>query len=607
VTLLTDSGRWGLSSRLDSAGRVISRVVVLLIVAAGTRVLLGFLGQDLWYDEAYTLQGVDSLVGQRRYATFGVIRGFGPWDFDPNLTTGPAVTVPLAPVWWLTSGSLLAVRLAMLSVFLAYCAGTIALARTVTQSLALQSITLLPALIIAPEYLGFALGELPGATFIVWALVLSSRGRFGWSGLLLGLAVQAKLAFAPMVGVLVVVMVYQAIRRRSGRSAVRILVMTALPTLILEVWRLWTFGGISGYRRSIDEARSYIADQNLNLYGLWTDNDAHWTKIDNFVGLLPGVGWALFGGSLLIVVFVAVRSLVQQLKAVSRSARNAVTTPGAPQFAPVVGGVLVFIGWLTQSRQLGARQVVGVFLVCAPLALIEGRRALEALTERSRRVVVGLGASLAFLLALQPVLSNWSVDVDPVSQRQREVVKIIEETGTTSLLADGFWQYPEYQLLARVPAVQWVEPTGQLAIFGVAPRKYPVFLRGEPEDNCDAILLEEDDVTVCQPRVPNYEELAGVRIVAWGEQDAVLGETSNEQPNGYGGLWILVEPEDPVALRALQVFIDGVQIEVGQISDDGTVITTFVPPAVYRTPGRHVIELRNAISGQVIPVGEFTL
>jgi len=32
-----------------------------------------------------------------------------------------------------------------------------------------------------------------------------------------------------------------------------------------------------------------------------------------------------------------------------------------------------------------------------------------------------------------------------------------------------------------------------------------------------------------------------------------------------------------------------------------------VPPSVYRTPGRHVIELRNAISGQVTPVGEFTL
>ena len=607
MTLLTDAGRRGLSSRPESVGRVTSRVIALLTVAAGVRVLLGFFGQDLWYDEAYTLQGVDSLVGQRRYATFGVIRGFGPWDFDPNLTTGPAVTVSLAPVWWLTSGSLLAIRLAMLAVFVAYCAGIVMLARTVTQSPALQGIALLPALIIAPEHLGFALGELPGATFIVWALVLSSRGRYGWSGLLLGLAVQAKLAFAPMVGVLVVMMVFQAIKRRSGWSAVRILAMTALPTLTLEVWRLWTFGGINGYRRSIDEARSYIADQNLNLYGHWTDNDAHWTKIDNFVGLLPEVGWALFGGSLLIAVPVAVRSWVQQLKTARRSARDTVATFGVPRFAPVVGGIVVFIGWLTQSRQLGARQVVGVFLVCAPLALIEGRRAIEALTEGSRRVVVGLGASLAFLLALQPVLSNWSVDFDPVSPRQREVVNIIEENGTTSLLADGFWQYPDYQLLARVPAVQWVEPTGQLAIFGVAPRKYPVFVRGEPEDNCDVMLLEEPDVTVCQPRVPMYEELAGVRVVAWGEQDAILGETSNEQPNGFGGLWIVVEPEDPVALRALQVFMDGTQIEVGDVAEDGTVITALVPPSVYRTPGRHVIELRNAISGQVIPVGEFTL
>ncbi|MGA0299336.1 MAG: hypothetical protein ACO3OI_09675, partial [Ilumatobacteraceae bacterium] len=60
-------------------------------------------------------------------------------------------------------------------------------------------------------------------------------------------------------------------------------------------------------------------------------------------------------------------------------------------------------------------------------------------------------------------------------------------------------------------------------------------------------------------------------------------------------------------LRAMQVFMDGTQIEVGDVAEDGTVITALVPPSVYRTPGRHVIELRNAISGQVIPVGEFTL
>ena len=69
----------------------------------------------------------------------------------------------------------------------------------------------------------------------------------------------------------------------------------------------------------------------------------------------------------------------------------------------------------------------------------------------------------------------------------------------------------------------------------------------------------------------------------------------------------MVEPEDPVALRAIQVFVDGTQIEVGDIAPDGKVITALMPPSVYRTSGRHVIELRNAITGQVIPVGEFTL
>jgi len=601
---MTGLTRLGEVDRASAIGR---RVVIALTVVAGTRVLLGFLGQDLWYDEAYTLQGVDSLVGERRYATFGVIRGFGPWDFDPNLTTGPAVTVPLAPVWWMSGGSLFAIRLAMLGVFVAYCLGIVALTRTVTRSLVVQSAVLLPALIIAPEHLGFALGELPGATFIVWSLVLSTRGRHGWSGLLLGLAVQSKLAFAPMVAVIAAVMVFQAGRRRDWSRAVRLLLTTALPTFVFEAWRFWTFGGLAGYRRSIDEVRSYIADQNLNLYGHWTDNDAHWTKIDNFMGLLPGAGWILLASALMLVVLFAIRSRVAWWSSRRRSAGGGGAPLSVLSAGVLLGGVAVFLGWLTQSRQLGERQVVGVFLICAPVLLIQGCRAIKVVPQRALGVPRIVATLTTVIFAVHPVVSSWEFDVDPVSERQREVVQLIEETGATTLLADGFWQYPEYQILTRTPAVQWVAQTGQLAIFGVAPLKYPVFLKGEPEENCEEILLDEPDTLVCRPRVPDYDALADLQIVAWGEQDARLGQTSNEQPNGFGGLWIMIEPADPVALRALQIFIDDTQIEVGEISAEGAVITAFVPPSVYRTSGRHVIELRNVINGQVIPVGEFTL
>lgn len=581
--------------------------MIVLTVVAGTRVLLGFLGQDLWYDEAYTLQGVDSLVGEWRYATFGVIRGFGPWDFDPNLTTGPAVTVPLAPVWWISGGSLVAIRLAMLGVFVAYCLGIVALTRMVTRSIAVQSVVLLPALIIAPEHLGFALGELPGATFIVWSLVLSTRGRHGWSGLLLGLAVQSKLAFAPMVAVIAAVMVFQSGRRRDWSRAVRLLLTTALPTLVFEAWRFWTFGGLAGYRRSIDEARAYIAEQNLNLYGHWTDNDAHWTKIDNFLGLLPGTGWILLTGALVLVLLVAIRSRVARRSSGSRSAGGGGSPLSVLSAGVLAGGVAVFLGWLTQSRQLGERQVIGAFLVCAPVLLIAGCRAAKAVPQRALGVPRIVATLTTVIFAVHPVVSSWEFDVDPVSERQREVVRLIEETGATTLLADGFWQYPEYQLLSRHPALQWVAPADQIAVF----ERYHATLVGADLNAiataCDEILVRRDDVIVCRPKVPDYDALADLRVVAWGEQDARLGQTSNEQPNGYGGLWIMVEPEDPVALRAIQVFVDGSQIEVGDVAPDGKVITALMPPSVYRTSGRHVIELRNAITGQVTPVGEFTL
>lgn len=59
------------------------------------------------YDEAYNLQIVDSLVKGKGYASFGSFRGNGPWLFDPYITTGPIVLLPLSIIWKISNGSLI--------------------------------------------------------------------------------------------------------------------------------------------------------------------------------------------------------------------------------------------------------------------------------------------------------------------------------------------------------------------------------------------------------------------------------------------------------------------------------------------------------------------
>jgi hypothetical protein len=583
--------------------RLTAFLLTAFVLAALARVALQFIGHDLGFDEAYILQAVDSLVGTRRYASFGAARGFGPWDFDPNLTTGPTLTLLLVPIWWITSGSLVAIRLVMLAIFVTYCGGVFVLTRGLSFRWAATGLLLTPAILVAPAYLGGALGELPGSALFVWAFVAVRSGRFRLAACLVGLTVQAKLAFLTMaVGVLFPIFWSLRRSRIATRSEIlRLIGVALLPSMLFESWRFASLGGWSGYLNSIDELRAYVAEQNMDLFGGWTAGGRHLLKWNNFVALFPTPLWLLI--------------IVSALLCLSELMCRLVGKRGNLPFLPfdyeligaVVSGLVMFLGWWTQSVQDSPRQALAVVLVSVHSLLLFAARSVRT-WSRPVRFYLSLPIAFLGLLAVTSAFGGpWKADVNPVSRSHQEIATLIREEKATSLLARGWFQFPELQLLARIPAVQWIEPDGQVAILdgellyggGVSEREFLA--------SCDEVLLRVDWTVVCRPRVPDYAALRDVSVVTWGEQESRLGQTSNEQPNGFGGLWIMIEPEDPTALLALQVLIDGSQIEVGEISSDGSVITAFVPPSVYRTPGRHVIKLRNAITGQVIPVGEFTL
>ena len=583
--------------------RLASFLITAFVLAACARVALQFIGHDLGFDEAYILQAVDSLVGTRRYASFGVARGFGPWDFDPNLTTGPTLTLPLAPLWWVTSGSLVAVRLFMLAILLAYGAGLVVLTRGMSLRWALSGVVLLPAIFVASTHLGEALGELPGSALFVWAFVALRSGRFRVAACLVGLTVQAKLVFVTMALIVLVPVFWSLLRARqvTRTEVVRLIGLVSLPTMLFELWRLVSLGGVSGYRRSIDELRAYVTEQNVNMLGGWTSGGRHLLKWNNFVALLPGAMWLLILLSSLVGLYGILNRRVR------RGGGRPLETIDYALIGAVVSGIVMFLGWWTQSVQDPARQVLAVVLVAVPALFLFAARVVSMSPRRVSIALTPVAAALILFAFTSALAGSWKVDSNPVSRTQQEVLGLVRDEEVTSILASGWYQFPELQLLTRVPAVQWIQPSGQVAILDKQFRDGGDVADADFLNGCESILLRRPDIVVCRPRVPEYSELDDLTVVLWGERDVRLGETSNPQRNGFAGLWIIIQPEDPVALRAIQVLIDGSQVQVGEISDDGTVITALVPPSTYRTPGQHVIELRNAITGQLIPVGKFTL
>ena len=73
---------------------------MILLIAACVLLLLEVsyksVSVPIDYDEAYNLQVVDLLAKGQGYASYGALKGSGPWLFDPHITTGPVILGPLA-------------------------------------------------------------------------------------------------------------------------------------------------------------------------------------------------------------------------------------------------------------------------------------------------------------------------------------------------------------------------------------------------------------------------------------------------------------------------------------------------------------------------------
>lgn len=578
----------------------------IAVLASLIKILLAFVGKDLGYDEAYNLQVVDSLVGAGRYATFGVTRGFGPWDFDPQITTGFPLLLALTPVWWASSGSLVMVRLLMLLVFGIYALGLAILSRGTTQRLLTVGAMAAPVLLVTPSYFGGALGELPAATLVLWFLIAARAGRPMTAALLLGLAVQTKFLVVVVAVPALCSLVWLGVRRnpRPIRCAIALMIAAASPTVIFEVWRLIVFGGLAGYRRSVDELLAFFTYQSNSLADPVAPDGSFVQALSGMLQLLTPSAWL----AVLLLAAISVLALLSWRRTPSMSEHAESTRETMITHSAVLAGSLLMATlWLFQSAQGAGRQITPSVLVGIPALVIIAKSDVSQSRRARDAAWVFAATTLIASAAASTLSSGWRLDVDPLSDEQRQVLSVISQTEPRSIRAFGWWQFPEYQLFARLPATQWIEPADQIAILDAGLREGGGVAAGEFLKECEKVLLSTSRVVVCRPVVPSYVQLKDLKVVAWGEQDARLGKTSNPQPNGFGGLWVMIEPEDPRALLAIQVLVDGSQIEVGEVTEDGSVITAFVPPSVYRTPGSHVIELRNAITGQVIPVGEFTL
>lgn len=235
----------------------------LLIVANAIVMWHSLTVLRFWEDEAFNLTVPRNLLAGLGYASDGALSGSTLTPFDPRISTGPVVLLPVAGVLALGADPVIGARLVPLAYWVLLLAGLGVLGRRIAGRFGALIAVALPLAFNTADSVSpiqgpaDLLGEIAAAALVVWALVVLPR-RAWLAGLLLGLAVQAKLiallalpAFA--VALFLLTLAGTSFRQRLAatlRRAIVPLTLVAAPTVLMELVALVSMG-FTGYARHV--------------------------------------------------------------------------------------------------------------------------------------------------------------------------------------------------------------------------------------------------------------------------------------------------------------------------------------------------------------------
>jgi len=516
------------------------RITAWLLVAVGVCVfgLTVFHGlhAPLDYDGAYNLQIVANLTGGQGYTSFGAVHGSGA--FDPFITTGPAVLLPVALAWWLMGGDLFAVHLVMVGFMGLYLHGIFKLGRSDTGELlpiacALTlplTLTFSPGSVLgtppgpAPLSLsyipGMVLGEIPGAAFILIAAAALSRSKPATAGIWCGLAVQAKLTYALAGAAILIVWVCALIALRVRgwwRAALRCALAGLLPLVLFECYRFISLGGLTAYRSSIAELGRFLASQNqIGLFG----REMLGTKVGGLYQALESPGWVGIILALGVIAIAVAQRWFEAARPSSPLGRH--SAPRLPRALPCdlaaslhtavpaglfIGAVLLLVNWMVFSGQLSSRQGLPALLLGLPpfgylLGSVFTARSAAAPPNVLQRPLLRALCGLAFAAILLALLMRTTnllkhTEIPARLAEQHRVANIIRASGARAIAVEGWWQNPELLLLTGLSPTPLDPSTRQLLVV----QDYQAFLTGVRwmtyKSRCQTTVYESPAFLVC--------------------------------------------------------------------------------------------------------------
>jgi hypothetical protein len=353
-----------------------------------------------WEDEAFNLTVPRNLLAGLGYTSDGTLSGSTLTPFDPRISTGPVVLLPVAAVLATGIDPVLGARLVPLAYWVLLLVGLVIIGRRLAGPFGALIAVALPLAFNTADSVSpiqgpaDLLGEIAAAALIVWAFLALPR-RAWLAGLLLGLAVQAKLiallalpAFAVALFLLTPPGRFRIRLVATLRRGILPLILAAAPSVLLELIALLSLGP-SGYARHVRAMGGFLLSGGQHIQP---------TTVAEKLTTLAGswfVPWWLVAVAVVLAAAVVVFAARPAPGSSAHAAPPQRWWDRDPQllawgFGSVVG-LLAFVGWWAQAAQLPLwvrHPSVGVFAF-APLLAAVAVRAVGALQRRYAPVVSG--------------------------------------------------------------------------------------------------------------------------------------------------------------------------------------------------------------------------
>jgi 4-amino-4-deoxy-L-arabinose transferase-like glycosyltransferase len=451
-------------------------VAVALVVALHLAVvLLGIYVAPLGFDETYVAQAPWNLVQGNGYATFDCCDTGGLRPFDPLISTGPVVLLPIAASFLIFGIGIVQLRWMMVPFY----ALLVIAAWAFGFKIAGRWVGLLSAVAVLALNLRYdfpqtvvwgvtdGLGEIPAAAFLLLAVLLLPRTRTG-AGIAVGLAALCKLVALIAVPAFVVAIVLLPALvgwRAKVRAVVVFGALVALPSILWEVVKFISVG----WPAYIDVVKNYLFFVMGSGSGIETRGDPSniGSRAINmlevwFVPWQLGMLVLLALGALGILGFRRRRALLA-----NPDSRTELTTMSIAALGTIV---LFLIWWVAISSSFFTRHAFPGLLLIAPVLAAFGAAGLGGLLTSSRRWLTAGGVVVLIGWVAVGLWQTGSHVVQAASaptytrEDQERVAAIVRTDFPDGVQHIGYFFNPELQLLSRVESLPFPTGAGPLVL-----------------------------------------------------------------------------------------------------------------------------------------------